>query len=246
MISLFCWNIANPSTIRALRQVEWFENLKYDVFIFTEVKNSAGTNVIRDYFLDRGYYIYLPDIKDNKYGVMITSKYPVKPTIFMESNKFLKERLVSLDIILPDYKFEIISCYVPSRDVSQEKMKRKNIFLDSIERSFKKNLSNAPRIFCGDLNIVEQDHEPHYSFFKDWEYKFYLNLEKYFLIDVFRKLYPLNKGYSWIGKTGNGYRYDYFFVTPSIFLTVSKCVYIQEPRLKKLSDHAAISLHFSK
>lgn len=94
--------------------------------------------------------------------------------------------------------------------------------------------------FVWGLNILEPDHHPHYSFFEGWEYAFYKDLSRYHLGDAFRYLHPLIREYSWVGRTGNGYRYDHCFVSDGLLPKVKKCFYLHEPRKLRLSDHSAI------
>ena len=96
------------------------------------------------------------------------------------------------------------------------------------------------RIILGDFNILEPDHNPHYSFFEKWEYDFYRSLINNQFKDAFRVISPNTKEYSWVGLTGDGYRYDHCFVSENIASTIGKCFYFHEPRDIRLSDHSAI------
>ena len=39
-LSLFCWNIGNPSIERAERQAKWLINIDSDIFVLTETKKA--------------------------------------------------------------------------------------------------------------------------------------------------------------------------------------------------------------
>lgn len=69
--------------------------------------------------------------------------------------------------------------------------------------------------------------------------------EQNFLFDSFRHLNPQKKDYSWVGRTGDGYRYDHCFVSNDLSSSVEKCYYLHEPRNERLSDHAAIILNLN-
>lgn len=158
--------------------------------------------------------------------------------------KFLNSRLSSVEISILDKKIEIIGVYVPSRDASEQKILRKKLFLEKLLYIFSNNNYKGERIFCGDLNLIEPNHIPHYPFFKKWEYDFYSTLIDHNLIDAFRHIYPSKKDYSWIGRTGDGYRYDYCFVSNNLVKLLSKSYYFHTPRKNGLSDHAAIITEF--
>ena len=104
----------------------------------------------------------------------------------------------------------------------------------------KQKLSNL--VVCGDLNVLEPSHQPHYSFLRDWEYKFYESFAKSGLIDAFRFFYPDVCEYSWYGRKGYGYRYDHCFVTKELKKYTKLCKYLHEPRKNRLSDHSAMIL----
>ncbi|MFH1780661.1 MAG: endonuclease/exonuclease/phosphatase family protein [Candidatus Nealsonbacteria bacterium] len=244
-ISLFCWNIANPSSNRAAKQAGWLRKRPEDFLVLTEAKRSEGCFFLKRYFETCGYYVIFPKIEGREYGTMIVSKHPLAESLFSNFIDFLPSRVVAVTIALPGGILEIIGLYVPSRDANAEKIKRKKRFLENVVQA----LRNAPlpnfRIVCGDFNILEPDHVPHYPFFEKWEYAFYRNLMSYRMRDVFRHVNPSLQEYSWIGRTGDGYRYDHCFVSENILHGVKKCFYFHEPREKRLSDHSAIIVELS-
>lgn len=244
-VSVFCWNISNPSLERAKKQAEWLIKRQENILVLTELKRSEGCLFLENFFISRGYNVIFPKPIDNDYAVMIASKLPIESTIFSKKMKFLNSRLASVEIDILNKKIEIISVYVPSRNASEQKILRKKLFLEKLLFVLKNNDYKGERIFCGDLNILEPNHIPHYSFFKKWEYDFYSNLKNHNLIDAFRHLNPLKKDYSWIGRTGDGYRYDHCFVSSNLSKSLSKSYYLHNPRVNKLSDHAAIITEFT-
>lgn len=142
-----------------------------------------------------------------------------------------------------NYKdIHIIGLYVPSRDRSDEKIERKKMFLVETAKHINK-LKKMPCIICGDLNILEKDHIPHYSTFFDWEYAFYDYFNKQSYTDAFRYCYPQKNDYSWVGRTNDGYRYDHCFVTKDIKSNIKDCFYVHETRSRSLTDHSAIVVH---
>ena len=176
---------------------------------------------------------------------MIVSKHPLVENSFSNFIDFLPSRVAVATIALPSGVLEIIGLYVPSRDVSTEKIERKKHFLENVVQALRNAPSPTFRIVCGDFNILEPDHVPHYPFFKEWEYAFYRNLMRYRMKDAFRHVNPSLREYSWIGRTGDGYRYDHCFISENIIHSVKKCFYFHKPREKRLSDHSAIIAELS-
>lgn len=238
--SLFCWNIANPSVKRASRQAEWLSKRADDIFVLTETKNSEGCAFIENYFKKNNYNVIFVKPKGKEYGSMIISKHKLEPIGFYDLSDNLKSRAVSAKILLNNKFVEIIGIYIPSRDKSFGKIKRKKKFINNIRKSFRLYNNYSYRIFCGDFNILEPDHIPHYPFFENWEYDFYNSLIDYGLFDSFRHLNPNQQDYSWVGRTGDGYRYDHCFVSKDLLSSVERCYYLHDPRKERLSDHSAI------
>jgi len=238
--SLFCWNIANPSLERAGRQAEWLRKRPEDILVLTEAKKSKGCVFLERYFQAYGYKVIFPKPKEEEFGVIIASKCLLTPSKFSTYVDYLQARVTSVKLNLPGGEIEIIGVYVPSRDSSPEKIDKKKSFLESLTHALERAPRPSRRIFCGDFNILEPNHVPHYSFFRGWEYDFYRSLTKYQLKDAFRHLHPSIQEYSWVGRTGDGYRYDHCFVSENLLSSVEKCYYFHESREMKLSDHSAL------
>ncbi len=52
----------------------------------------------------------------------------------------------------------------------------------------------------------------------------------------------LEPEYSWVGRTGDGYRYDHAFCSADLARVISDCHYAHEPRADGLSDHSALTM----
>jgi exodeoxyribonuclease-3 len=65
------------------------------------------------------------------------------------------------------------------------------------------------------------------------------------LTDAFRHLHPTAAEYSWVGRTGDGYRYDHVFCSASLCPLIASCQYVHEPREDGLSDHSALTAGFT-
>jgi len=132
---------------------------------------------------------------------------------------------------------------VPSRDASPEKTERKRRWLACCDTALA-GTPGTPTILLGDLNILEPGHKPRYPFFAPFEYGFYQALSgTHGLADAFRHLHPDDAEYSWVGRTGDGYRYDHAFCSRQLARLIISCQYDHQPRSGKLSDHSALTLH---
>jgi exodeoxyribonuclease-3 len=131
---------------------------------------------------------------------------------------------------------------VPSRDATEAKVERKRRFLERCLGAFAAAAGGAGIVLLGDLNIVEPDHRPRYPFFHPFEYAFYRRLEDLGLVDAFRHLHAGQVEHSWVGRTGDGYRYDHAFISKGLLDALDGCAYLHEPRSIRLSDHSALTL----
>ncbi len=101
---------------------------------------------------------------------------------------------------------------------------------------------DGPVVVTGDLNVVEPGHVPHYPVFGRWEYHFYRSFPAAGLADAYRVLHPDATAHSWIGRGGNGYRFDHAFITTAYLPALTAGDYLHAPRHDGLSGHAAMHL----
>ena len=240
IVSSICWNVGNPSIDRAKKQAAWLITQNFHLLLLTECKKSEGCHFIEHYFQDFGYHVVFPKPENNEYGVMLISKFKPEVSGFSSRMSSLKERVISAKISVSEKKIEIILTYIPSRNATEERKTRKKQFLENLLHCFENDPETHDRIFCGDFNILEPSHDPHYPFFEKWEYDFYSRLSDFNMKDIYRYFYPTEKEYSWVGRTNDGYRYDHFFVSKDLVPQIIECKYFHEPRLNRLSDHSAI------
>lgn len=248
-------NVGNPSLERAKRQCDWLDQQSFDILVLTETKKSQGCQYIYDHFFKKGfdlntiniginYYISYPLSKTGDLGVMIISKREIysESNIFESNNRFFS-RFSQISVGSGNDKLSIIGLYVPSRDRSVEKINRKTEFINMVSAEL--NIHPAQNtIIAGDFNILNRQHIPHYSTFFSWEYDFYDNIINKGYSDVFCDANPGKQDYSWVGRTGDGYRYDYIFASLDIAKKIGQCYFIHETRHSKLTDHSALYVEF--
>ena len=67
-------------------------------------------------------------------------------------------------------------------------------------------------------------------------------LERHGFVDSHEHCAPGTQAHSWIGRTGDGYRYDYFHAGRELGGRIKACAYLHETREQRLTDHAAVTL----
>jgi exodeoxyribonuclease-3 len=245
-LSLLTLNIANPSPERAKRQLSWLAARDEDILVLTETKDSAGCRLLVDAFSRAGYHVSYPKPENGDYGVMIASRVQARTDDFGDCVGYLASRAAALTLPTPNGPIQIIGAYVPSRDASVEKTARKRTWLAACTAALTTRNPTQATVFLGDLNVLEPDHQPRYPFFAPFEYDFYRHLTNDCgLIDAFRALHPEKIEHSWVGRTGDGYRYDHIHCTADLATTLMSCDYHHQTRLDRLSDHSALSVHLA-
>ena len=239
---LLVWNIGHPALTRAESQAEWLLRQSADVIVLTETCDNEGCRSLQERLFEGGYDIVASIPPAGEFGTVIASRCPLELSTFVDAVTFLPSRIAA--VRLPSESVELIGVYVPNRDASEAKIARKQDFL----RSLGKALVSRPRtsmVFCGDLNLIPRDHVPRYTFFKNWEYRFFDDLRESALYDTFTLNNESRQGHSWVGQTGDGYRYDYCFVSSDLTRLVSTADFDHDARRKGLSDHAALHVRFA-
>jgi exodeoxyribonuclease-3 len=217
------------------------------VLVLTETKDSAGCRLLADAFTTAGWHVTFPVPEPGGYGVMIISQVQAEADHFAAAVSYLPSRAASVTLPAPGGPVQVICAYVPSRDAGMEKTerKRKRKWLACLGTALAARAPALPAVFLGDLNILEPDHQPRYPFFVPFEYDFYraLGVEHGFT-DAFRRQHPGAAEYSWVGRTGDRYRYDHVFCSANLAQLIASCQYVHEPREDGLSDHSALTAGF--
>lgn len=240
-LRLVTLNISGPSVGRAERLASFLRELDADVVVLTETRANEGTRSLLDWCRHEGYMVSgaLPDTNGER-GVAVARRIGPAPNPAV-ADVDLPHRLV-IDELDGERSVLLVAAYVPSRDASAIKIERKRTFLGQMSRALRRFADDQRVVFMGDLNIVSRSHVPRYSAFRAWEYDALEDIAAAGLTDVYTDLNPGEQVYSWIGRKGSGYRYDYAFVSPGLMSAVESCEYVHEPRERGITDHAAVML----
>jgi exodeoxyribonuclease III len=138
----------------------------------------------------------------------------------------------------------IVGVYMPSRERSARNVAKKRSFI----RSFLDGLRQIPPVtrnrllVAGDYNAVSRRHIPAHPGFIDCEYELHEELERLGFISGHELADFRNHPYSWVGRTGHGYLYDYFHLGRALHGRFRSCRYLDGTRRSGLSDHSAVSV----
>jgi exodeoxyribonuclease-3 len=141
----------------------------------------------------------------------------------------------------------VLGVYVPSRDRSADKTEKKQRFIGSLLAALD-DLPDELRdrlAIGGDYNVIARTHQPLHPGFLPFEFGMLEALETHGFVDAHEQCAPGEQAYSWIGRTGDAYRYDYFHVGRGLAERIDGCMYLHETREQRLTDHAAVGLRLA-
>ena len=239
-LRLLTFNIGGPSAERATRQLAWLASRPEHVFALTETTPAPGSALIADRFEQAGYRVHYPVPDKGERGAMIVSRLPLDPAP-APTGAVLPFRAAAATVKAAGEAVEITGVYVPSRDASEAKTARKVRFIEALQQGLPA-ADEGVRVVLGDLNVLETEHVPHYRTFLPFEYGLYQWLTANGYLDAYRAQHRDQLEYSWVGRTGDGYRYDHAHTNAA----VQACDYVHAPRTELgLSDHSALTLELA-
>lgn len=238
-------NIGAAAAPRAEAILAWLRRRSEDVFVITETSAGDGTRLLLEGLRARGYRTFsATDTRDR--GVAVASRLPIHSLLDRHLSLTLPWRAAGV-VLDTQPRVALIGVYVPSRDRTPAKVARKEHFLDSLLASVQ-GLPVSLRgrlLVMGDYNTVSRRHLPRLPGFFPYEYAFHDQLERLGLVSAHELLSMDTQPHSWIGRTGNGYLYDYAHVGPSLHSTLERCSYLHGPRERGLTDHAAVAVRLA-
>lgn len=212
------------------------------MLVLTETSGGAGSAFLAERLEDLGYTVVWRQPAGDR-GVMLATRLPVRAQLCTALDVTLPWRIAGVRLA-GDPSVAILGVYVPSRERSPRNVEKKTRFIDSFLTSLER-LAPATRnrlVIAGDYNAVSRRHEPQRQGFIACEYLLHEELERLGFTAGHELSNQRSHPYSWIGRTGDGYLYDYFHLGKSLQGRLRSCRYLHAPRQRRFSDHAAVSL----
>ncbi len=165
---------------------------------------------------------------------------------------YLPARATGIIVNTSDGPLRVLGAYVPSRDATLERTKRKKRWIEGFHTALDATKSSVPVLLLGDLNVLEPGHQPeHRQQFAPFEYDFYRVLtDRHGLIDAFRHLHPRRIEHSWARRPDLGYRYDHAHSSAQLLPLLQGCEYVHQTRDvladgSRLTDHSGLAVRLA-
>ncbi len=244
MLSLLTVNIGAAARERAEALLTWLAKRSEDVFLLTETSAGPGTDYLLGQFRAAGYVVMHTPDRNGDRGTALVSRVGLHDEPFQHfAGASLPGRLAGA-VLDAEPRIAVLSVYVPSRDRSLDKTDKKQAFIASLLAGLDA-MSDELRgrlVIGGDYNVIARNHRPLHPGFLPFEFGLLEALEQHGFVDTHQHCAPGVQAHSWIGRTGDGYRYDYFHVGRELGGRIEGCAYLHETREQRLTDHAAVSL----
>ena len=244
MLSLLTLNIGAAARERAEAMLAWLAQRPEEVFLLTETSAGPGTDYILGQFRRAGYAVVQTPVRDGDRGTALVSRVQLHAERFEQfADASLPGRLAGA-VLDTEPPVAVLSVYVPSRDRSLDKTEKKQAFVASLLAGLDAmpDQLRGRLVIGGDYNVIARDHRPLHPGFLPFEFGLLEALERYGFVDTHQHCAPGVQAHSWIGRTGDGYRYDYFHVGRKLAGRIKACAYLHETREQRLTDHAAVTL----
>lgn len=244
MLSILTVNIGAAARERAEAILTWLTARPEDVFLLTETSAGPGTSYLLDQFRKAGYAVVHTSDGAGDRGTALVSRVAFVDSLSTAPVEVSIPGRVAMATLATEPRVTLLSVYVPSRDRSATKTEKKERFLTSLLAGLEKlpEEVRASTVMGGDYNVISRQHEPRHPGFLPFEFGFLEEIASRGFIDAHGHCAPGVQAHSWIGRTGDGYCYDYFHVGSALHNRIQHCAYLHETREARLTDHAAVTL----
>ncbi|GAB4077018.1 endonuclease/exonuclease/phosphatase family protein [Nostocoides australiense] len=251
--SILTLNLSRPPVGRAKALLEYLWLRAEEVLVLTETGWGAGSDLVASVCRGAGYSVQssLHDGSGRRrrlasgdrapYGVLVVSRGPELTRADGLDVPLMPERVLVTEMPGPAGPVRLIAVYGaasdPVRYASSVQRQRKRDWLLAFV-TWLSLLPEAPTLIVGDLNVVAPGHPDKLP---------YVLAEERTAYDVltrglgYRDLAAGDLEPTWVDHAGVGCRYDYVLASADLEVTGRRPEIDQAPRLRGLTDHAALS-----
>jgi len=273
MLKCFTWNLGHrlkkiPSQIKAMvdrnPNIIAFQEVTLESSkIIKKILSSSYKNIVDSFELSSDQSLWNGP---RRLGELIATNYELKPKAQNEFDIPWQERVLGVDITIPNETIEFYNTYIPPGSTNRWKK------IETLEGLYKGLAihSKRKRILCGDFN-TPQDELLKYGVctfaqkinkkgvpklrkifrggsgnrWDQGERNILEGLKEFNLVDAYRQLHPIpKKAYSFVlerrGRVVAKRRFDHFFLSEEF--KIKSIEYLHQFRESGLSDHSPLEL----
>lgn len=250
------WNV-NSINVRMPQLLGWLETADLDVLCLQETKTVDDNFPVLELKAAGFNSAFMGQKSYN--GVAIISKFPIEDVQknFLDDDDESPKRLIAATV----NGMRIVNTYIPNGTaIGSDKFTFKLDWLQKLRRFFDDTCdANKDVLLCGDFNVAMDEIDvwnvPAWTgklHFTKTERAAMFNVKQWGFIDVFRKMNPDLKEFSWwdyregAWQRNHGLRIDHTWTSQSLAEKCTACHIDKAPRaLEKPSDHAPVVAEFS-
>ena len=247
------WNV-NGLRARLEFVLAWLEDRKPDVVGFQELK-MTDDQFPTELFAEAGYQVQVHGQKAWNGVAILTRSEAELVQAGLPGQEDFGARLITAQV--EDMRFTTVYC-PNGKNLDHDDYPRKLAWFDALSAHLNESGDpDRPEVICGDFNICPTDLDTwnpegnvETIFHTQAERTRLSALDAYGMTDLFRKLHPEERAYSWWDYRGGSFhrghalRIDFIYGTPAIQERVEAVVIDRDWRKKrgelKASDHAPV------
>jgi exodeoxyribonuclease-3 len=243
-LRLLTLNIGAASAERAVTIWNWLSLQDADVMVLTETSHGLGTRWLVEQSRASGLDVIQNDCGCGGRGVIVISRLPLE--IVNDNSLSVSDQCrLTMGMVACRPSIQIVGMYAHSRNRGGETVDRKKELLKEVLQVLRELEGQQDCVFGGDFNVMGTWNTVRHGGFLPFETRFLADVERMGYLDASAR-YPEENRYSWVGRTGNRYQYDYWYVSASLSDRVQRCDYLHETRTSlRISDHSAVMLDIS-
>ena len=232
---LLTWNIRHGGGYRVAAIADWLGRCAADVMVLTEARGTAPSQRLRGALAERGFeHQVAATVNARANGVLIASRRPLRHDPLPRGLRHDSARAASVRC----GELRIVGLYFPATAAT-------------IRPYFDAVLAATPRwlagdtVLLGDFNSGQPALDCQRPFAFTGASQFDALLEQGW-VDGWRARHGTRREYTWYSHTGNGFRIDHAFLSPTVAPRLQRARYAHTVRAHGLSDHSALVIEIAE
>jgi len=227
---LISLNLRLGGGIRTQSILDYIINHSPDLLVLGEFKDNENGQKIKETLHSKGYFFESSD--DDLLGVLVASTHPFS---------IIRKQRRLVEIELSDYDLNVVGVYVPTG--SKDKRFKDAVWQKIIK--YAEESRSIASVITGDFNSCTIDDSMNHTEFNGKDLK---ELLSFGWVDSWAHYKNgESERYTWYSNHGNGFRFDYAFISPELKRRVTLLNVYHDTKARKngLSDHSPLLMEIN-